>query len=121
MAKKCIYCNKRLDYTKNFCNENCEKGTSKYKKFEEKYKTFFGVLVALSLFLVFVSAVISTFNKSLGFTVAFSSVIFLGITISVFPFATEETFKTFGIKKTQIITRVLGAITAILGFSIIAI
>lgn len=107
---KCPYCNKTLTYDKDYCDEQCKDNYIKFINYSQKWsKIFIGsiVLVCISTFLC---ALISIPNKALGEFILSMTFAFLGLIMIIFPFATPETFKWFGVQKTILIVRILGII-----------
>ncbi|MFA6887344.1 MAG: hypothetical protein WCQ65_10295 [Fermentimonas sp.] len=101
---KCIYCNK--DCQGEYCSGECENKVMILEKSAEKYSVLFLLLLFASMLFLIPGIV---FNDYLA---AFFGAMFLvmGLTLIIFPFGTPETNKSWGVKKTVMVVRVMGII-----------
>ena len=49
--KKCKYCNKK-NIEDDFCSDDCKNKGERYFNYWKKYKYFFGLIIAISIFVI---------------------------------------------------------------------
>lgn len=119
---KCVYCHKEIENlhpviagkdkeTLSCCNDDCSKKTQSFYQFFDHTKNIFILFIIVIVVLLFASSIILSTGKSLlGGILMGLDFVLLGLTITIFPFATPQTFSIFGIKKTLFIVRIFGII-----------
>lgn len=121
----CVYCGNKLEYktywaravTRNFkvCCPDCKKKMERYVEKDKKYKT----LMYLMIFFAGVLYLISyTFGKgAVKYIPGYIAQLICGVAFVVFPYPiiSFETFYRIPIKKTLIISRVVGVLFLISG------
>lgn len=105
--KKCLYCNKEIESKKICCDNNCEDSYNNFKNFVAKWKKLFCILILVSIIMVLVGSIFAIGKPIIGGSLLNLGIILMGVTIIIFPFATPETFKRLGVKKTLLIVRVM--------------
>lgn len=106
--KKCKYCNKK-NIEDNFCSDYCKNKGEIYFNYWKKYKHFFGLIIAISIFVIIMQ--VTLFHEYIIVSKILTLV--LGLTFFVFPFG--NTIDTIGIKNTIYIVRTISTILIILG------
>lgn len=117
---KCIYCNKQIKHPYSItaskdkelvdcCSNECVNRTQTSFRFLDRSRPFFMVGIIISFIFILVSAVFLTISKLwIGSILLGTGFALLGLTVLIMPLATPQTFLVFGIKKTLIITRLIG-------------
>jgi hypothetical protein len=120
--RKCAYCNQEIrepvptvlgDGTViTCCCDGCKDKALAFFRFFEKYKYLFFSGLILALGLIFAGVFIEIFTGSLQLLAVFIACGFaaLGLVCLLFPFATPETFSLWGVRKTALIVRIIGAV-----------
>lgn len=128
---KCFYCNTKTELslttqigkdkeTVTCCSNDCIQKTGSFIQFFERRKSIFYVGIALSLILLFTGVFTIIEVKTAGAALMGSAVVLLGLTSVLFPFATPQTYRLFGIKKTTRVTRIIGTCAVLLGLLLVA-
>ena len=118
--KKCFYCNKEIETPQPMtieyetlicCSNECSNKTLAFYQFVKRTKLFFG----LGLFIAFALLLGSSFlliltNKQIGVTSFCFGYALIGLTVCVFPFATPQTVQMLGIRKVELLARIIGII-----------
>lgn len=106
--KKCKYCNKK-NIGNDYCSDDCKNKGEMYFNYWKKYKYFFGLIVAMSIFIIITQ--ISLYPEYI--IVSKILTVVLGLTFLVFPFG--NTIDEIGIKNTIYIIRTISTILIMLG------
>ena len=115
--QKCFYCSNKTDAMKTItvkketlscCDDECSARTLAFIGFTERAKVFFitGLVVSTVMILSLTFSVM--FSALTGIILFCGGWALLGLTICIFPFATPQTFQWLGIRKTVILTRLVG-------------
>lgn len=124
---KCVYCNKEVETpysatcgednkTVTCGNDDCAKRTEAFFRFGERAKPFFTVGIIISLIFIFVSVIFLTIGKMVvGSILIGTGFALVGLTMLIFPLATPQTYSMYGIRKTTLITRIIGLCIVIAG------
>lgn len=117
MINTCDYCDKEIENGKDYCSAECRKRAYVFTKYYTRWKTLFTVLLVVSAAAVAVGALMTTALNRLypSFIIMGCGMILFGLTMLVFPFASQNTFSRFGIRRALLVTRILGIIIAVLG------
>lgn len=127
MASHCAYCGRKSDILHTVaagkdktplscCSEGCEAKAKRFYGFFDHTKYIFLAGIAVSVIMLFVSVfMLSAGNTETGDSLIGISMSFLGVIVMVFPFATPQTFDLLGIRKTVLLTRILGVFVIALG------
>ena len=96
-----------------------KKRGSDLQKSLDKWKVPFIILLTVGTLIVIAGAFVTISAVTLGYILISAGLIFLGLTMLFFPFATSRTFQIWGIITGKVIVRVFGVILIILGLIII--
>jgi len=110
MRKKCSYCGKLITDDKTYCNTECENKHDKFEKYSSKRTRLFVITMAIMIVMIFVGMTLTVVNSQLGVVFIVLAAVGLFISLIIFPFATPETVKLLGVKKSILIIRVLSLI-----------
>lgn len=94
---------------KDYCSDDCKNKGEMYFDYWKKYKCFFGLIVAMSIFIIIKQ--ISLYPEYI--IVSKILTVVLGLTFLVFPFG--NTIDEIGIKNTIYIIRTISTILIMLG------
>lgn len=110
---KCYWCGEKISED-NTCSEECRGKLTKYKERVEKNKIKFSLFL-LGYFIIYM--ILLLVEESRGFPyIAFSWLFgILGFILVIFPFATPQTIKLIGVRKSVILIRVMGICFMIIG------
>ena len=117
--KKCEYCAKEISYHEQYCGDDCQIKANRYYENSERFAKLFMVVNVVCVFGIPVGLFILSVVKNVGAAIAGGSCALLGLMLLIFPFPTEGMVKKFGIKKAQIITRIVGLACFVLGLLIV--
>ena len=106
--KKCKYCNKK-NIEDDFCSDDCKNKGERYFNYWKKYKYFFGLIIAISIFVIIMQ--VALYPEYIIVSKILTLV--LGLTFFIFPFG--NTIDSIGIKNTVYIVRTISTILIILG------
>ena len=122
VEEKCSYCGKKsacfrsADDETVYCDIYCKNEHEKALVKVRKNMIWFAIGVILSLSLMLSSSFQTAVQKNY---LGGGGLLLAGITLSLFPFCTPESYEMYGYKKTTLIGRLLGMITTVLGLVII--
>lgn len=108
--KKCEYCAKELDsYHLQYCKDSdCEeRALAFYEKRRSTEKTF-GVINIIAVIAIMAGLIAAIFAPAMGCGIVACALVLLGITIIIWPYAPENFYQSYRIKKTCVIVRVFG-------------
>ncbi|MGL4774040.1 MAG: hypothetical protein ACRC2K_10775 [Clostridium sp.] len=120
MKRRCGYCGKKLNgdlivrEENFFCNKDCIEEYDKFKELVERKSKSFIISIVLSLALMFIGMLTVAINEIIGVVVISIGTLILFGSMIVFPFATPETVKLIGIKKSVMLVRILAIIAIII-------
>lgn len=125
--KQCDYCAKEIDYSHQYCCDECEKKAQIFyikEKRAEKITSIINVIAFLGVMIGGLCGVI--FNAREGFITCAAMALILGVLYIIFPFAPENIKNKYKIQRSIKIIRivaagllVLSAVLFIIGFFII--
>lgn len=121
---KCMYCHQEMenlypaavgkDKTQiTCCSEECVHKSEKFFSFFDHTKAYFIIMMIIAMVMLFAGVIVIILNKVIGSLLLSISFGLIGLDIVIFPFATPETFRLLGIKRTTILTRVIGAVVVV--------
>ena len=108
IMKKCKYCNKK-NIEDDFCSDDCKNKGERYFNYWKKYKYFFGLIIAISIFVIIMQ--VALYPEYIIVSKILTLV--LGLTFFIFPFG--NTIDSIGIKNTVYIVCTISTILIILG------
>ena len=79
--KKCKYCNKK-NIEDDFCSDDCKNKGERYFNYWKKYKYFFGLIIAISIFVIIMQ--VALYPEYIIVSKILTLV--LGLTFFIFPF-----------------------------------
>lgn len=109
MKKRCSYCGKVIEKYKTFCNIQCKNNYDEFEKYTNKRAGLVTIIIAIALVIAFIGMILTAVNEQLGVTVILGGCLGLFIILAIFPFATPETVKLIGVRKSTVIVRVLAS------------
>lgn len=110
MKKRCSYCGKVIENYKTNCGIECKDNYDKFEAYANKRAGLVSIVLAISLIIAFIGMILTAVNGQLGAIVATIGCLAMFIALVVFPFATPETVKLLGVKKSVLIVRVLASV-----------
>ncbi|MEG1254259.1 DUF2116 family Zn-ribbon domain-containing protein [Clostridium sp.] len=105
--KRCSYCGKLITKDKTYCNIECENNYDKFQENASKRTGLFGIIMAIMIIMMFIGIILIAVNPQLGKIIILIAAAGTFVTMIVFPFATPETVKLLGVKKSVIIVRII--------------
>lgn len=122
--KKCEYCAKELEsYHLQYCKDtDCENLALKFYDTRNKCEKTFGVINIICIIAIMAGLIAAMFAPVLGNFIVAGSLVLLGITVLIWPFAPESFYKKYRIKKTTFLVRIFGVIllVAAIMFGVVA-
>jgi predicted nucleic acid-binding Zn ribbon protein len=133
---KCSYCNQksgdskmvintwdgttRRDVTFYYCSEECKIQVEEFsKRLNKQSKQFLLLISVLVLAFIVLPVLTSLFSDKNLFFISFGiPLICLGVVLFKNPFATPESTRSLGIKKSQKLLKMIGIILIFVGFSL---
>ena len=108
--KKCEYCAKELDsYHLQYCKDTeCEEKAIAFYDRRRENENLFGVLNIISIIAIMAGLIIAVFSPVVGNIIVSAALVVLGITVLILPFAPENFYQKYRIKKTTEIVRAFG-------------
>ena len=108
--KKCEYCAKELEsYHLQYCKDTeCEEKAIAFYDRRRENENLFGVLNIISIIAIMAGLIIAVFSPVVGNIIVSAALVVLGITVLILPFAPENFYQKYRIKKTTEIVRVFG-------------
>ena len=85
--KKCKYCNKK-NIEDDFCSDDCKNKGERYFNYWKKYKYFFGLIIAISIFVIIMQ--VALYPEYIIVSKILTLV--LGLTFFIFPFGNAIAF-----------------------------
>lgn len=123
--KKCLYCGKAitrdLNYynMKNYCSLQCKNNYDKFDKDGKGLAKKTIISIILMVITLFLGLILIAINKHLEVAVVFIASVGFFVTMVIFLFATPETVKLFGLKKSMWIVRVFALLMLLWIFTVI--
>jgi len=108
--KRCSYCGKLITKDKTYCNIECENNYDKFQKNASKRTGLFGITMAIMMIMMFIGIILTAVNPQLAVIIMLIGGGGVFVTLIVFPFATPETVKLLGVKKSALIVRIIALI-----------
>ena len=123
---RCAYCHRDIEIPHTAsqpdgeplpcCSEDCIERLDAFYGFFEHTKILFFAGIVLSILLLLVSAFLLLLRHMLPGSILFgSSLSLLGLIVTIFPFATPQTFAMLGVRRTLLVTRLLGVVIFLSG------
>ena len=112
---RCRCCGKDI-VTGSFCCEECRKSFEAFEERMRRQRWLFILCIAAS---VIVPMAIMFMTDPDSFIALPLMLIFLGLTVVVFPFCTPETVESFSLRTSVKIGRGLGAVLVIIGLTLL--
>lgn len=106
--KRCSYCGKLITEDKIYCSGECKSKYDEFEKYASKNLNGFIRIFVAGLITIFAGMSIVVMNSQIGFIVMMTGVVAVIGNLIIFPFATPETVKLLGIKKSILIVRSIG-------------
>ncbi len=115
--KKCEYCGKELEsYHLQYCKDSdCEQKALKFYETRGKFEKLLGITNSIGVFGAMAGFIAMVFSPSVGKIILAIALIVLGIGVVAMPYAPENFYKKYKIKKTNFYCRILGVIILIGG------
>ncbi len=113
--KKCDYCGKEISYMEQYCCEDCHRKAIKFYDFQEKYTKLFSVINCICVFAIPIGLLFFSLVNAIGFTMVAFALDFLGITVFLLPFPTDNMISKFKLKKATNICKALGVVLFCIG------
>lgn len=110
--KKCEYCAKELDsYHLMYCKDSdCERLALKFYETRSKFENLFGIINLICIIAIMGGLIAAMFTPVVGCSIVSGALLVLGITVIIFPFAPENFYKQYRIKKTSLRVRIFGGV-----------
>lgn len=122
--RKCEYCAKELDsYHLQYCeNTDCEEKALAFYDKRSKTEKIFGIINVVSMIAIMLGLFLDLFKPSLGNIIAAVGFFAMGVLVFVLPFGPDSFYKSYRIKKTTIIVRIVAAALLVVSavFAVIA-
>ena len=108
--KQCEYCAKELEsYHLQYCRDtDCEKLALEFYDARRKGEKLFGIINIICISLIMIGLILAVFKPVPGNTVVSLTLVALGITVIIMPFAPENFYRKYKIKKTTNMVRIFG-------------
>ena len=90
--KKCKYCNKK-NIEDDFCSDDCKNKGERYFNYWKKYKYFFGLIIAISIFVIIMQ--VALYPEYIIVSKILTLV--LGLTFFIFPFGCYHLHSVFSL------------------------
>ncbi len=125
--KQCDYCAKEIDYSRQYCCDDCEKKAQIFFNKGKRSEKIVSVVNIIAFFGIIVGGLCGViFNAKDGFIVCAAMLLLLGILYLIFPFAPENIIHKYKIKCSIFMIRtfatamiVISAILFIVGFLVV--
>lgn len=122
--KKCEYCAKELEsYHLQYCKDtDCEKLALDFYNKRRTREKLFGIINIICISFIMIGLILAVFKPVPGNIVVSATLIILGTAVLAMPFAPENFYQKYRIKKTTLMVRVFGIIlfAAAIVFAIMA-
>lgn len=112
IMKKCEYCDRELEsYHLQYCKDtDCEDRALKFYDTRSRFENLFGVINIIGVIAVMGGLIAAMFVPNIGCAVVACALVLLGITVLILPFAPENFYKKYHIKKTTVFVRAFAVI-----------
>ena len=120
--KKCEYCGKELDsYHLMYCKDSdCEERAANFYDRRNSSEGAFGVFNIIGVVFIMAGLIMAVFVPVVGNCVVAAALMMLAIVILIFPYAPENFYKKWKIKKTSAMVRVFGGVLILASFAFAA-
>lgn len=106
--KRCSYCGKLITEDKIYCSVECKSKYDEFEKYVSKRLNGFIRIFVAGLITIFAGMSIVVMNSQIGFIVMMTGIVAVLGDLIIFPFATPETVRLLGVKKSILIVRIIG-------------
>ena len=110
--KKCEYCAKELDsYHLQYCKDtDCEQKALEFYEQRRNREKIFGVINIIAIIAIMGGLFTAVFVPIIGNIVVAVALVVLGIAVLIMPYAPENFYQKYRIKKTTTLVRIFGVI-----------
>ena len=110
--KKCEYCAKELEsYHLQYCKDSdCEERALNFYERRRNTEKVFGMVNIVCIIAIMAGLIAAVFVPATGCAIVGVSLVLLGIAILIWPYAPENFYQSYRIKKTTTMVRVFGAL-----------
>lgn len=110
--KKCEYCAKELEsYHLQYCKDSdCEERALKFYSTRRKNENFFGIMNIAAVIAIMAGLIAAVFVPVVGNLIVAAALAVLGIIVMIFPFAPDNFYQKYRIKKTTFIIRIFAVV-----------
>ena len=110
--KKCEYCNKELDsYHLQYCKDtDCEEKALAFYKQRRNREKIFGIVNVITVITIMAGLLAAVFVPVIGNIVVSIALVAMGTAVLMMPYAPENFYQKYKIKKTTEMVRVFGMI-----------
>ena len=108
--KKCEYCNKELEsYHLQYCKDSdCEEKALKFYEQRRNREKIFGIINVITIIAIMAGLLAAVFTPIIGNIIVAVSLVIMGISVLIMPYAPENFYQKYKIKKTTKMVRVFG-------------
>lgn len=109
--RQCEYCAKELSsYHLQYCeNTDCEERAVAFYEKRNKTEKIFGIINVICMIAIMLGLFLDLFKPSLGNIIAAAGFFAMGVLVFILPFGPDSFYKSYRIKKTTIIVRIVAA------------
>ena len=112
--KQCEYCAREIDYSKQYCCDECEKNAKIFFNKEKRSEKIVSAVNCIAFLGIMVSVIIAiAFMPKLGALCCAAFLFIIGIIFAIFPFAPESITKKYKIKKAVVLMRIFALLFVI--------
>lgn len=110
--KKCEYCNKELDsYHLQYCKDtDCEEKALAFYEQRRNREKIFGIVNVITVITIMAGLLAAVFVPVIGNIVVSIALVAMGTAVLMMPYAPENFYQKYKIKKTTEMVRVFGMI-----------
>lgn len=123
--KKCEYCAKELDsYHLQYCKDtDCEERALQFYEQRRTREKTFGVINIIAVIAIMIGLFLAVFIPVAGNIIVAAALVLLGTAVLIMPYAPENFYQKYRIKKTTKMVRIFGFLlyVAAAAFSVLAV
>lgn len=110
--KKCEYCAKELDsYHLQYCKDSdCEEKAAAFYEQRRNREKIFGVINIIAILAIMAGLLAAVFVPVTGNIIVAAALVILGTAVLIMPYAPENFYQKYKIKKTTQMVRVFGVL-----------
>ena len=110
--KKCEYCAKELEsYHLQYCKDNdCEEKALAFYEQRRKREKIFGIINIIAVIAIMAGLLAAVFVPIIGNIIVAVALVILGTAVIIMPYAPENFYQKYRIKKTTEMVRIFGVL-----------